>query len=129
MDRLLERIFRCKWKKVYHILSGIHGRWCMPGHNWYQSNFWMPYVCLVFRNYTYLIPVCSQSGMKQSPPLTPLSPGWLVADVFLKFSCMVSVLSTAALMASQGHQENIECLSCEDCNLLQVLSCLLFLRK
>lgn len=89
----------------------------MPGHNWYQSNFWMPDIYWVFRNYIYLILACFQSGLKQFPLLTPFSPWWLVADVYFEFSCMVSVLSTAAHMASQSHQENIECLTWQDCKL------------
>lgn len=38
-------------------------------------------------------------------------------EVLLEFSYMVYVHSTAALVASQGQQENIECLAWEDCNL------------
>lgn len=53
-----------------------------------------------------------------------------MVEVLFEFSYMVYVHSTAAPVASQGQQENTECLAWEDCNLsLTSVNLLIFLEK
>lgn len=93
-------------KKNYHSLSGIRSRWCMPGHNQYQSGFWMPYIYFGFSVWCETIPNINPSlpGMISGRYIP-----WILLHGICPFYC-----------SSHGKPRslrNVECLTWEDCNL------------